>query len=139
MALVSYDPALDSFSGHLGNLVYYRNRSLRCVRSYVIPRNPRTARQQKRRMLFADAVHLWQNLPSYKKDQWNKKALIRHIKGYNLFISDHLLQSLDTQSGDIAVSAEAFSFDDPGHPLRSRSVSDVMTVKDRRKSGSAGG
>ena len=63
MAKVIYDPILDSFSGKIGNFVYYKNRSARCVRRYVIPRNPRTLSQQRRRVRFADAVHLWQQLP----------------------------------------------------------------------------
>lgn len=90
MALVTYDPAIDSFEGKAGNFVYYRNRSAKCVRRYVVPRNPRTVRQQQGRMNFAGAVHIWQMLEPYKKAQWNGKASIRRISGYNHFISEHL-------------------------------------------------
>ena len=93
MAVVHYDPAIDSFSNRLGNFVYYTSRSTRCVRRYVVPRNPRTEKQQAGRACFADAVRQWQELASYKKVQWNGKAMVRRISGYNLFISEHLTES----------------------------------------------
>ena len=118
MALVTYDPSIDTFEGKVGSFVYYRNRSLKCVRRYVVPRNPRTECQQKGRMSFADAVHLWQNLEPYRKAQWNGKALIRRISGYNLFISEHLKASLLRVSAALPV---AFLYACPG-PLRFTSV-----------------
>ena len=118
MAKVIYDPILDSFSGKIGNFVYYKNRSARCVRRYVIPRNPRTLPQQRRRVRFADAVHLWQQLPFYQKAQWNRKALIRHISGYNFFISEHVLSGSST--ADDALLSASSSIATP-KPLRSGS------------------
>ena len=118
MAVVHYDPAIDSFSNRLGNFVYYTSRSTRCVRRYVVPRNPRTEKQQAGRACFADAVRQWQELASYKKVQWNGKAMVRRISGYNLFISEHLRECREQ-----TVSGLPSGFPLPAvKPLRSRSV-----------------
>lgn len=90
MALVVYDPAVETISGKLGNFVYYRRRSTACVRVHVAPGNPRTPLQQHGRRSFAEAIRLWQALEPYKRLQWNRRALVRTISGYNMFISEHL-------------------------------------------------
>ena len=119
MAKVIYDPIFDSFSGKIGHFVYYKNRSARCVRRYVIPQNPRTLPQQRRRCRFADAVHLWQDLALYQKEQWNRKALVRHISGYNFFISEHIHSGSDAADDtSIPTSSSVIA----SKPLRSRSV-----------------
>jgi hypothetical protein len=83
---------VQTISGRLGNLVYYRNGRTQYARRYVVPCNPDTEAQRNRRELFASAVSVWQNLPLYKKEQWNRRARCRGICGYNLFISDRLKQ-----------------------------------------------
>ena len=119
MAIVHYDPSIDFFSNKLGTFVYYRNRSTPCVRRWVMPRNPRTELQQHGRRCFADAVRLWQGLEPYKKSQWNRRALARHISGYNLFISEHLKATW--ADGSAVIPGSSFFVHD--EPLRSRSVS----------------
>jgi hypothetical protein len=57
------------------------------ARSYVIPRNPDTPAQRKRRRLFADAVRAWQTIPEMQKELWNHKARRLVMSGFNLFIS----------------------------------------------------
>ena len=104
--VVVLNPVFHSFSGRLGNLVYYHYRRTQYARRYVIPSNPDTAAQRDRRELFASAVELWQKLPCYKKDQWNTKACRSRISGYNLFISRQLRQNetiISSESNAICV------------------------------------
>ena len=137
MAIVHYDPSIDFFSNKLGNFVYYRNRSTPCVRRWVMPRNPRTELQQHGRRCFADAVRLWQGLEPYKKGQWNRKALVRHISGYNLFISEHLKATW----ADASTAMKGSSFFIHDKPLRSRSVfrPNMVHRPGKRRSSSADG
>jgi hypothetical protein len=76
-----------SLSGRVGSLVFYMNNGQAYARSYVIPRNPDTPAQRKRRALFADAVRAWQTIPEMQKKLWNHKARRLIMSGYNLFIS----------------------------------------------------
>jgi hypothetical protein len=87
MARIQFDPMIKSLSGRVGSLVFYMNRGQAYARSYVIPRNPDTPAQRKRRALFADAVRAWQTIPEIQKDLWNLKARRLVMSGYNLFIS----------------------------------------------------
>ena len=87
---VILNPVLQSFSGRLGNLVFYQSCGKQLARRYVIPRNPDTMAQRARRERFSAAVSQWQNLPRYKKDQWNSRAISLKMKGYNYFLSEHI-------------------------------------------------
>lgn len=118
MALVSYDPAVDTFAGKLGGFVFYKTRSARCVRVHVVPRNPRTGLQQQGRRCFAEAVRLWQDLEPYKRLQWNRRALVRKLSGYSLFISEHMKESW----GRIVSALPLPSGLHPGSRLRFSSV-----------------
>ena len=129
MAVVHYDPSIEGFTNRLGNLVYYRNRETKCVRRWVMPRNPRTELQQRGRRSFADAVKLWQNLEPYRKAQWNRKALIRHISGYNLFISEHMKTSREDEREAVTVHSSFVRKD----PLRSRPVSSPNIVRRKKR------
>lgn len=50
-----------------------------------------TTEQATRRATFADAVLAWQNLAENQKSEFNRKAIGRHMSGYNLFIRYYLL------------------------------------------------
>jgi len=56
-------------------------------RSYVIPANPQTAKQQAHRAVLAALVARWQAIidSADKRQAWNKYALPYAISGYNLF------------------------------------------------------
>jgi hypothetical protein len=78
---------IKSLSGRVGSLVFYMNHGQAYARSYVIPRNPDSPSQRKRRCLFAAAVRAWQHIPEMQKKLWNAKARRLVMSGYNLFIS----------------------------------------------------
>jgi hypothetical protein len=71
-------------------MVFYVSRGTQCVRSHVIPGNPRTAAQQSHRHLFAHAVNTWQKLDLHEKQRWNRVGLLAHTSGYSLFISSKM-------------------------------------------------
>lgn len=87
MAKIEFDSMIKSLSGRVGNFVFYMNNGNAYARRYVVPRNPDTPDQHKRRTRFADAVHAWQKLTDTEKKLWNAKARRRLMSGYNLFIS----------------------------------------------------
>jgi hypothetical protein len=72
----------------LGDSVVFSNWKGRSYfRSYVIPANPRTLKQQANRNVLKELVKRWQSI---KGDAdavaaWNKAALPYQISGYNLF------------------------------------------------------
>jgi len=57
-------------------------------RSYVIPANPQTNKQQAHRDVLKKLVARWQSIidTDEKKAAWNKYALPYQISGYNLFV-----------------------------------------------------
>lgn len=87
MAKVTFDPLIESVNGRLGNVVYCRLRGNFYIRAHCIPRNPRTASQQKNRSAFAEAVKLWRELPPEEKSEYNRIAKGKPLSGYNMFIS----------------------------------------------------
>jgi hypothetical protein len=90
MAKVTLTLMIHRISGRIGTPVFYAYRKNQYARRYVIPRNPNTPAQKNRRELFANVVAAWQMLQNYKKDQWNQKAVLEKMSGYNLFISFRL-------------------------------------------------
>jgi len=90
MARVTLNPILKSISGRIDSVVFYAYNDRQYMRRYVVPCNPDTAEQRVNRARFAKSVHLWQALPGYQKSQWNGKALLLRMSGYNLFISSRL-------------------------------------------------
>ena len=124
MALVHCNPVIEGFSKKSGNLVFFISRGKCFVRRHVIPRNPRTERQQFGRAAFAEAVRRWQELPEYKKAQCSYKARMRRTSGYNLFISRFLRDAWARASG---VPSLSFLFP-LSIPLRFGSDSDVFAA-----------
>lgn len=57
---------------------------------YYITKNPRYAPQQAWRQIFADAVLAWQGLTAPEKVIYNKRAIGKHMSGYNLYLSEYL-------------------------------------------------
>ncbi|HNX24775.1 MAG TPA: hypothetical protein PKG60_12065 [Spirochaetota bacterium] len=84
-------PALKSYIKEIhgkwhGN-IYYVVKGNQYSRSYAIPHNPKTEKQQKVRCTLAEAVKLWQELSPEEKSLFNRKAEGKVYSGYNLFIS----------------------------------------------------
>jgi hypothetical protein len=87
MAKVALASILESVHGRIGNIIFYNVKGNQYARSYTIPYNPRTEKQQKNRIRFADAVKLWQHLSLEEKSAYNLQAADKPLSGYNLFIS----------------------------------------------------
>ena len=115
MARVKLNSVYSGISGKIGNVVFYNYSGSQFIRRYVVPHNPRTQRQQNRRALFAEAVAAWQTLPSYKKEQWQQKASLRHLHGYNYFISMYM-RSNGASASDIPNNG-AQDFDSAAHSV----------------------
>ena len=75
--------------------VYRRDNVTGLVRYYRqefrIPKNPRTEDQQNQRGKMADGVLSWQGLTPEEKKEYNKRAIGKHMSGYNLFLKEYLL------------------------------------------------
>ncbi len=82
-------------SGRLGDRVFYtRNGKIRS-RRHVIPRNPRTRKQQAGRSRFAGAVRAWRMLDAEARADWRRRAARYRRIGYNFFISEYLAGAID--------------------------------------------
>ncbi len=93
MATAELHPAFISFRGNIGRLVWYQRMGTPCVRSHVIPYNPRTEAQQLNRNIFAEAVKTWQSMSDEERYTWKTKGAKRNRTGYNYFISEYMKRS----------------------------------------------
>jgi hypothetical protein len=87
MAIAIVHPMLRGISGRIGSLVFYSYNGTQYVRQYVVPHNPDTSAQRRRRELFAEAVSRWQSISESAQERWNRKAKGTVRTGYTLFIS----------------------------------------------------
>jgi hypothetical protein len=87
MGILTLPPEIKSIHGHIGSYVFYNAYGIQYVRSYTVPRNPRTELQQKTRNGLAGAVKLWQQLSEEEKSRYNRLAEGTALSGYNIFIS----------------------------------------------------
>lgn len=75
-------------------LVYFPWKGIDCVRSYVIPANPKSAGQQTQRGYMSVAVDDWHTIGIDADDlaAWNRHAATRpsSMSGFNSFCKDHL-------------------------------------------------
>jgi hypothetical protein len=90
MAAVKLRSYLKELNGRYGDYIFYNIKGRQYMRSYSIPRNPRTEAQQENRSVFAEAVKLWQTLSAEEKHIYNRLASRKALTGYNLFISMHM-------------------------------------------------
>jgi hypothetical protein len=84
-------------SGRIGPVVYVNGRYGQHARTYVIPRNPRTPRQQCCRGAFAAVSSRWRALTPEQRAAWSLAAYSKYAKstdgrkvplnGYNYFVS----------------------------------------------------
>jgi hypothetical protein len=78
------------FHGALGtSMIAETWNGINYVKSYAVPRNPRTPRQQRGRVRFADAVAAWQALPEAEKEAYKGSAV--GMSGYNAFLSRFMM------------------------------------------------
>lgn len=90
-------------SGKLANsLVYLSWKGIDDVRSYVIPANPRTEKQQAQRSKMAQAVATYHASGFTSSDirAWNLYASILPVpvSGFNAFVREHILSALAGKS-----------------------------------------
>jgi len=82
-------PIFSDIRNKLGDSVVFSNWKGRgYFRSYVIPANPRTNKQQAHREVLKNLVKRWQAIidTADKKQAWNNEALPYLISGFNLFV-----------------------------------------------------
>jgi hypothetical protein len=56
------------------------------VRPYLIPHDPKTAKQLAHRQKLKSAVAEWQKMTPEQREEWNILAINEPMSGYNLFI-----------------------------------------------------
>lgn len=79
---------------NFGNISTRKKYDLQ-LRNHVIPFDPKTAPQLTQRSYMADAVAAWQILPVADRKAYNKRAGGGYrMSGYNLFIRDHIKNSI---------------------------------------------
>ncbi len=126
MAIAKLNPSFESIKGNIGNLIYYNRMGKVCIRSRVIPRNPRTSAQQRNRATFADAVASWQSMSQEEKLLWKIKGAKRKNTGYNYYISEYMRHIIADRSIP-AKGVQPVNSDSKKHVpkalLRTRSVS----------------
>ena len=58
------------------------------IRTYVIPNDPKTAKQLEQRKKYARAVEIWKQMSADEKQHYIGRAINLNMSGYNLFISE---------------------------------------------------
>lgn len=77
--------------GQIGKTQVYASwRGIQYARSFVQPRNPRTAAQTSRRDIFSAISDLWKRLGSLARDPWTAATVGRPLTNRNLIISQNL-------------------------------------------------
>ncbi len=132
MAKVKLSPGHESLHGRLGNIIHYNVYGFQYARSYSIPRNPRTEKQQKQRKALADKVKLWQKLPPEEKKIYNRLAKGKPHTGYNIFLSNTLNGITHERIMELYNSSQAVTIVSDRYPLRVTSVS-VRQIPDSRQ------
>jgi hypothetical protein len=94
MAKVTLNPAFESFSGSIGNIVFYERFKKMYARVYVTPHNPDTEKQRANRTLFRDAMNGWKLLSTEEKYRYKKRTRRLPMTGHNLFISEYMKKHL---------------------------------------------
>jgi len=94
MAKVTLNPTFESFSGNIGNIVFYERFKKMYARVYAAPHNPDTEKQRANRSMFRDAMNEWKLLSPEEKYRYNKKARRLPMTGHNLFISEYMKKHL---------------------------------------------
>lgn len=106
MADVIINPVFKSIRKRIGNIVFYERGGKQFARIHVIPKNPDTAAQRKRRRTFSDSVSAWQSLTMEEKKQWRNRASLAGRRGYNVFISEYLNDGVKIDNNHLQQESE---------------------------------
>jgi len=90
MAKIEYDSFINNIHGRMGDAVHYNFRTRKCMRIYVVPRNPGTELQQKNRALFAEAMASWKTLTPEEKYYYRKRTRKLAMHPHNLYIREYM-------------------------------------------------
>ncbi len=90
MAKIEYDSFINNIHGRVGDAVHYSFRTRKCMRIYVVPRNPGTEPQQKNRGLFAEAMASWKTLTPEEKYYYRKRTRKLAMHPHNLYIREYM-------------------------------------------------
>jgi hypothetical protein len=90
MAIVTFHPLMRNVSKSLGRLTMSSWRGITYMTQKRKSVNPRTPRQQKNRLRFAELVCRWQALSASARSAWIHAAEGRPLSGYNLFIRENI-------------------------------------------------
>lgn len=146
MAKTTLNPMFQNYTGRMGRIVHYNLFGRQYCRMHVIPKNPRTECQQAVRRTFSEAVHSWRQLTKDEKNEYNRKARKKRMRGYNLYISKYMKGAVTADSAPVQgvqpATSRLSSFTmNSAHtvaaPMQLRSSSDGCTchVKDRLNTG----
>ena len=86
-------PAGMFFTGRMGPIVYCRRGNTVFARAWVRPKNPRSVKQRAHRGRMEAAVAAWKGLSEEEKDKYRNRAKYQSRTGYNLFISEFMVDS----------------------------------------------
>jgi len=90
MAKISTPSYMKTPGGRMGDAVFYSIGNRSYMRTYVIPRNPRTEAQQKNRSLFAEAMASWKSLPPEEKYLYKIRTGNHEMHPHNLYIKEYM-------------------------------------------------
>jgi hypothetical protein len=79
------------YSGQIGKSTIASSwKGREYVKAYVVPRNPRTERQQEHRKKFGCAKEAWRQLTDEARAEYERRAQPQRISGWNLFVREHV-------------------------------------------------
>lgn len=90
MAKIDTPSYLKTPGGKMGDAVFYSVGKRSFMRTYVIPRNPRTEAQQKNRSLFAEAMASWKALPHEEKYLYKVRTRNLDMHPHNLYVREYM-------------------------------------------------
>jgi len=104
MAKIEYDSFINNMNGRLGDAIHYSFRTRKCIRVYVVPRNPGTELQQKNRALFAEAMASWKTLTPEEKYYYRKRTRKLAMHPHNLYIREYMkANSAEVKTADAEI------------------------------------
>lgn len=90
MAKINTPSYIKTPGGKMGDTVFYSIGNHTYMRTYVIPRNPRTEAQQKNRSLFAEAMASWKTLTPEEKYLYKIRTMDLDMHPHNLYIREYI-------------------------------------------------
>ena len=126
-------------SGRIGSVVYVNSRYGLLARQFVVPRNPRTAAQQRHRNNFGAVSSRWRVLPAEQRAAWSLSAATQYtssttgvrvsLNGYNYFVRVNSRRAhLGLPQFDLPPAEPAFS-PNPVAELVATNTGDAVTLK----------